>query len=120
MMDHKDLDVWKQAMKLTAMAYDLANQLPAQENFILKSQFLRSAISVPSNIAEGSGRDSDKELLRFLAISLGSLAEVETQYLIAVDQNYFKNSITFEEQLMNTRKLIFGFRNYIKRKCNNQ
>jgi len=115
-MDHKELDVWKQAMKLTSMAYDLADQLPREENFILKSQFLRSAISIPSNISEGAGRDSDKELLRFLAISLGSLAELETQYLIAVEQNYFKNSITFEEQIMNTRKLIFGFRNYIKRK----
>jgi four helix bundle protein len=115
-MDHKDLDVWKEAMKLTSMAYDLANKLPNEENYILKTQFLRSAISVPSNISEGAGRESDKELLRFLAIGLGSLAELETQYLIAVEQNYFQNSITFETQIVNTRKLIFGFRNYIRRK----
>lgn len=117
-MDHKDLDVWKEAMKLTSLAYSLANQLPSGENFILKSQFLRSAISVPSNISEGAGRDSDKELLRFLAISLGSLAELETQYLIAIDQKYYQNSVTFETQITNTRKLIFGFRNYIRKKIN--
>lgn len=115
-MDHKDLDVWKEAMKLTSLAYDLSNKLPIGEKFILKSQFLKSAISVPSNISEGAGRDSDNELLRFLSISLGSLAELETQYLIAIEQDYFKKSIKFEKQIMNTRKLIFGFRNYIKRK----
>lgn len=115
-MDHKELEVWKQAMKLTSMAYDIANQLPREENFILKAQFLRSAISVPSNISEGAGRESDKELLRFLAISLGSLAELETQYLIAIEQDYFQNSVTFEKQITNTRKLIFGFRNYIRKK----
>ncbi|SEA69860.1 four helix bundle protein [Psychroflexus halocasei] len=115
-MDHKDLDVWKESMKLTSLAYNLANEMPDSERYVLKSQFLRSAISVPSNISEGAGRESDKELLRFLSISLGSLAELETQYLIAIDQKYIQKSITFEKQITNTRKLIFGFRNYIRRK----
>ena len=115
-MDHKELDVWKESMKLTALSYELSIQFPSFENFILKQQFLRSAISVPSNIAEGCGRKSDIELMRFLDIALGSLAELETQYLIACQQNYLKKNPTFENQIESVRKLILGLRNYLRNK----
>ena len=115
-MDHKELDVWKESMKLTALCYEISAQFPSYENYVLKQQFLRSAISIPSNIAEGSGRKSDVELMRFLNIALGSLAELETQYLIACQQNYFEKTVTFENQFETVRKLILGFRNYIKNK----
>lgn len=117
-MDHKELDVWKESMKLTGLSYELSNKFPSFENFILKQQFLRSAISIPSNIAEGSGRKTDVELMRFLDIALGSLAELETQYLIACQQNYLEKTITFENQVESVRKLILGFRNYLKNKKN--
>ncbi len=115
-MDHKDLEVWKESMKLTALSYELSNTFPSSENYILKQQFLRSAISIPSNIAEGSGRKSDVELMRFLDIALGSLAELETQYLIACQQNYLEKTVTFENQIASVRKLILGFRNYLRNK----
>ena len=115
-MDHKDLDVWKESMKLTAMGYELSSLFPSFENFILKQQFIKSAISIPSNIAEGSGRKSDIELMRFLDIALGSLAELETQYLIACQQNYIEKTVTFENQIKSVRKLILGFKNYLKKK----
>ena len=82
-MNHKDLEVWKESMNLVEMVYYLANQLPGDEKFGLISQLKRAAVSVPSSIAEGAARKSDKELIQFCFISLGSVAEVETQLLLA-------------------------------------
>ena len=79
-MDHKDLDVWKKGMDLVEKIYSISNSFPDSERFGLTSQIRRAAISVPSNIAEGTGRKSDKELLQFISMALGSLAELETQY----------------------------------------
>lgn len=115
-MNHKDLEAWKVSMELVDCAYQLAKKMPRSEDFILKQQFLRSAISVPSNISEGCGRSSDKELIRFLDISLGSLAELDTQFDIAFRQDYFDDNETFKELLIKTRKLIIGLKNYLKKK----
>lgn len=115
-MTHKNLDAWKKSMDLVDKAYEIAKEFPKWEDFILKQQFLRSAISVPSNIAEGCGRSSDKELIRFLDISLGSLAELDTQFDIGFRQNYFDDVETFQILLVKTRKLIIGLKNYLKKK----
>lgn len=80
---YKDLLVWQQAIDLTVNIYALTSNFPKSELFGLASQIQRAAISVPSNIAEGHARDSTKEYLRFISIALGSLAEVETQLVIA-------------------------------------
>ncbi|RRO22857.1 four helix bundle protein [Flavobacteriaceae bacterium 14752] len=112
-MNHKHLDAWKTSMHLVDLAYELSKSMPKYEDFILKQQFLKSAISIPSNIAEGCGRSSDKELIRFLDISLGSLAELDTQFEIGLRQNYFKNTKQFSDLVTNTRKLNIGLKKYI-------
>lgn len=78
----RDLDVWKLSMEMVESVYALTGKLPASENYVMVSQIRRSAISVPSNIAEGSGRDSTKEYIQFINISIGSLCELETQLLL--------------------------------------
>jgi four helix bundle protein len=79
---YKELEIWKRGMDLTTMVYSVSSKLPDEEKYGLLSQMRRSAISIPSNIAEGSARNSIKEFIQFLYITLGSLAELETQLLI--------------------------------------
>lgn len=76
----------------------------------------RSAVSIPSNIAEGSTRKGDKELIHFLHIALGSLSELDTQYTIAVRINYISKEENIENQINDVKKLLLGFRNYLERK----
>lgn len=75
---HRDLSVWQLGMEITERIYELTRDFPADERFVMVSQLRRAAISVPANIAEGNARSSTKEYLRFLAIAVGSLAEIET------------------------------------------
>lgn len=88
---HKDLKVWKESMELVLLVYAATNEFPKDELYGLTSQIRRSSISIPSNIAEGAGRNGSKEFIRFLYISLGSLSELETQIEIALQLNYVKN-----------------------------
>ena len=83
-MHYKDLTVWQKAMDLTAEIYRITKKLPKEELYGLTNQMRRSAVSVPSNIAEGNGRASTGDYVRFLTIARGSVAEVETQLLIGV------------------------------------
>ena len=83
MTTHKDLTVWKKSMNLVILIYKVTGQFPKEELFGLTSQMRRAAVSIPSNIAEGHGRHSEKELIRFLYISLGSASELETQILLS-------------------------------------
>jgi four helix bundle protein len=87
-MDHKDLDVWRKSMILVTDIYKISNDFPTSELYGLTSQIRRAAVSIPSNIAEGAARKGDKEIIQFISIALGSLAEIETQYLIAVRLKY--------------------------------
>ena len=82
-MTHKDLEVWKKAMELVTKIYHITSCFPKNEIYGLTSQIRRSAISIPSNIAEGSGRFHKNEFKQFLYIALGSLAELETQMIIS-------------------------------------
>jgi four helix bundle protein len=88
-----DLEVWRAAMDLVTRVYRLSRHFPKDEMYGLKSQLRRAAVSVPSNIAEGKGRSSDRELIQFLCHTRGSLFEVETQLEIAERLTY----ITKEE-----------------------
>jgi len=81
--DYKDLVVWQRAIDLVIEVYRIVKVLPQEEVYDLSSQMRRAAVSIPSNIAEGYGRNSDNELIRFLNIASGSLAELETQIIIA-------------------------------------
>lgn len=85
---YRDLIVWQKAMTLVKWVYRLANQFPAYERYGLADQMRRSAVSIPSNIAEGQARQHTAEFRHFLYVALGSLAELETQVLIAHDVTY--------------------------------
>jgi four helix bundle protein len=79
---YKDLIVWQKSMQLVKLLYDLCDQLPKIEQYILISQMLRAVISIPSNIAEGWSRHRKLEFIRFLEISFASCCELETQIII--------------------------------------
>ncbi|RTY85578.1 four helix bundle protein [Flavobacterium sp. RSP49] len=115
-MDHKDLDVWKKGMDLVVKVYQITQSFPDTEKYGLTSQMRRAAISIPSNIAEGAARKGDKELMQFLYISIGSLSELETQYLIAIRLEFVIKEDAFEQQLIEVKKLLIGFKNYINKK----
>ena len=87
----RDLTVWQLGMQLAEQVYRLTVDFPKSETYGLSSQMRRSAVSIPSNIAEGQGRDSTKEFLHFLAIAFGSICELETQLLIANRFNYISD-----------------------------
>jgi four helix bundle protein len=115
-MDHKELDVWKKAIDTVVETYRLSDGFPKNEMFGLSQQLRRAAVSIPSNIAEGAARGSDKECIHFLYIAMGSLAEVETQIIIAERLGY----ITTEEQILESvktiRKMLAGLIKYLKNK----
>ena len=112
------LDVWKKARILVREIYRHLDKFPNTEKFALCDQIRRAAISVPSNIAEGSGRASTKERIHFLEIAYGSLLEVYNQFIIAEDLNYIPTG-TLEElkpQFTEVAKMISGWRKNLKAK----
>ena len=86
---YKRLIVWQKAMDLTEEIYSLVKKLPAEERYAIADQLRRAAVSIPSNIAEGQGRQTEKEFKQFLSIARGSVFEVETQLLICARTTYF-------------------------------
>ena len=82
-----DLKIWNKAIELTKSVYIICSELPSNEKFGLISQIKRSAISIPSNIAEGAGRNSTKEFVHFLSIANGSSYELETQLILIIELN---------------------------------
>jgi len=100
------LTVWKKSMHLVTEIYSLTSKFPKEEIYGLTSQVRRAAISVPSNIAEGAARQTKKEFSHFLYIALGSLAEVETQLLIANNLGYI--SEVQLGSLVEIRKMLNG------------
>lgn len=83
MRSHKDLDVWKAAIRLAKAVYELTGTFPRREEFGLAAQMRRSSVSIASNIAEGAARQGNKEFVQFLYVSLGSASELDTQIEIA-------------------------------------
>ncbi|MBN2746155.1 MAG: four helix bundle protein [Bacteroidales bacterium] len=119
-MNHKELDAWKAAMDLTEKIYRESMSFPKEEQFGLISQLRRAAVSVAANIAEGAGRNSDQQLLQFLNIALGSLAELETLVLLSFTIGYLEEKN--KEQLLNSiadsSKLVQGLIRNLKKKSN--
>lgn len=116
---YKDLIVWQRAMELVTAVYELTEAFPREEMYGLTSQIRRSAISIPSNIAEGRVRGSAKEFMQFLRIAYGSGAELETQIEIA---KRLKNTKNFDYQLtdnllLEVMKMLNSMMNkmYVKR-----
>lgn len=118
MKTHKDLEVWKRAVDLVAEIYIKTKKFPKDELYGLTNQIRRAAVSIPSNIAEGAGRETNSEYLRFLYIARGSLMEVDTQWIIAqriglVDENEYQELIDI---LNEVGRLLNGLINYRKGK----
>ena len=90
---HKDLLVWQRSMDLVETVYRLTAQFPSSEQWGLVSQMRRAAISVPSNIAEGYGRQATGEYRHYISIGLGSLLELETQILLAIRLKYLQPGV---------------------------
>ena len=88
METHKDLRVWQQSIEMVTSIYLMTQSFPKDEMFGLISQLRRASVSVPSNIAEGYARGTDKEKLHFLRISSGSMSEVETQLMLSLNLGY--------------------------------
>jgi four helix bundle protein len=93
----KELEIWKRSRLFCSEVYQLTSNFPESEKFGLTNQLRRASISIPSNIAEGSSRHSNKDFTRFLQITLGSAYEIETQLLIANDLKFIS-----EKELQNT------------------
>jgi len=111
---YTELEVWKQTRHLAKEIYQATIGFPKEEMFGLASQMRRSAVSIPSNIAEGCGRNYTKDSIQFFYIARGSLYELETQLYISFDLNYFDESLLNDLlcQLQNSRKLLNGFIRY--------
>ncbi|MEA3240279.1 MAG: four helix bundle protein [Pseudomonadota bacterium] len=92
MKDFKKLNVWRKAHQLTLTVYRYTRDFPQEELYCLTSQLRRAVASVPTNIAEGCGRNSDAELARFLTIAMGSASEVEYHLLLANDLGFIKKA----------------------------
>jgi len=96
--NYKDLDVWKKSMRLTNLIYANTKNFSKEEVFGIASQMRRASVSIASNIAEGSVRGSKAEFSRFVGMSRGSLAELETQIMICYEQKYINNE-TYKQLL---------------------
>lgn len=109
---YKRLVVWQRAMALVVHVYKATESFPKHEQYGLISQMRRSAVSIPSNIAEGHGRNSDKELVRFLDIAKGSIYELDTQIEISRQLNYLKiqEAIYISNILDETSRMLSGLR----------
>lgn len=121
-MSYRELDVWKQARVLVKGIYDLTKKFPKEEQFGLTSQIRRAAISVPSNIAEGCGRNHSKDSIQFFFIARGSIYELETQLILSEDLEFATKEDIEQNinQAIRCKKLINGFINYYQKQSNNQ
>ena len=111
----KELLVWKKSIELVKSIYQITSMLPSDERFGLVSQMNRSSISVPSNIAEGSGRTSEKEFLHFLNIAISSSYELETQLIIS--NELYELDVDFVlVQISEVQKMILGLKRNLENK----
>src|SRR3970040_1598835 len=107
---YRDLLAWQEAMKLAVMVYRATSCFPREEIYGLTAQIRKSAVSIPSNIAEGAARNSAREFYHFLGISAGSLAEVETQLELAAQLEYAKVDSATAQQAQKVGMLLEGLR----------
>jgi len=111
----KELLVWKKSIELVKSIYQITSMLPSDERFGLISQMNRSSVSIPSNIAEGSGRTSEKEFLHFLNIAISSSYELETQLIIS--NELYELDVDFVlVQISEVQKMISGLKRNLENK----
>ncbi len=111
MRDFRTLKVWERSHSLTLEIYKAAESLPKHEIYGLTSQIQRAAVSIPTNIAEGCGKDSDPELKRYFLIAMGSSSELEYLLLLAHDLGYLSDDTykNLHEELVEIRKMLNAF-----------
>lgn len=111
MKNFKQLLIWQKGLQIAVRAYELVSSFPKEERFSLSNQITRAAVSISSNIAEGSSRESEKDYRRFLKISLGSCYELETQLLIAESVNYGDNLLrgSLLSSVQEEQRMLTGF-----------
>ncbi|MFI5138513.1 MAG: four helix bundle protein [Sphingobacteriales bacterium] len=114
----KELKIWNKAIDLTVDLYKATASFPSEEKYGLTSQARRSAVSIPSNIAEGAGRNSDKEFTNFLGIANGSSYELQTQLVISNKLNLLNNDLLDDllKQIDELQKMNFAFQKMLKSK----
>ncbi len=119
MKNFKDLLIWQRSHQLTLNIYKASTSFPPEEKFGLTSQIRRASASIPTNIAEGCGRQSDAELHRFLAIAMGSASELGYQLLLAKDLNYLPESLfsLLNNELLEIKKMLNAYIQKVKRSC---
>ena len=111
MRNFRDLTIWQKSHSLTLKIYSLTKSFPQQEVFGLVSQMRRSASSIPTNIAEGCGRNTNPDFKRFLIISAGSASELEYQFILSKDLEFISDSKfqEMERDIIEIKKMIFAF-----------
>jgi four helix bundle protein len=116
MHNYKNLKIWQCSRILVKHVYELTATFPNNEKFGLISQIQRAVVSIPANIAEGSGRSSNKEFSRYLDIAISSSFELETELLLAHDLNFINDSqiAPVIQLIQEIQKMIFGFKETIK------
>lgn len=115
---HKDLDIWKKGVDLVTDIYKITGKFPKKEIYGLTSQMRRSAISYPSNIAEGAAKNTKSDYIRFIYISLGSLSELETQVIISKNLGFVLEVDDLLKEIEILRKMTLNFIKYLKNKVN--
>ena len=112
MQDFQKLDIWQKGHELTLQIYQITTAYPNNEQFGLVNQMRRAAASIPTNIAEGCGRNSKPDFARFIDIALGSINELHYQLVLSRDLKYL-DSETFDklvENVVEVRRMMYGFR----------
>jgi four helix bundle protein len=111
MKNFKELNIWKQGILLVKLTFQISKRFPPEEKFGITMQMTRSAVSIPANIAEGSGRSSDKDYTRFLRIALGSAFELQTYFEIAKELRWisYEEILPAENLLEQEIKMTYAF-----------
>jgi four helix bundle protein len=114
---YKDLLIWQKGIDIVLLTYKLISDFPKDELYALSSQIKRSSVSIPSNIAEGYGRQSTQSYIQFIKIARGSLCELETQLIVAQKLNFIKDENYFSELLnmiIEESKMVNSFLNKLE------
>ncbi len=112
----KELQIWTESMDFTVEVYQLIFQLPNFEKFGLASQMARASVSIPSNIAEGCSRSSDRDQIRFIEFSIGSSFEIETQLILIsrIYPQFTKDCITLRMKIVTIQRKLGGFKRMLR------
>jgi len=115
---YRDLEVWQKARRLVKEIYVISRTFPREEQFGLTAQIRRAVISIPSNIAEGHSRQSTKDYISFISVAIGSLAEVDTQIILAQDLEYLtqKECASVDQQIQSLQQMLHKLRHSLKAK----